>query len=216
MSKYLWIIDAGHGGIIDGEYQTAGKRSPVWNDGSQLFEGEFNRKVQLRLVELMNCAGFDWTSNTTSEHDIHLRQRTDFANNMYRLERQRPSGERRKVIFVSIHANAFKDSAAQGWCIYTGLGETRSDAIAEVFYEVAEEMLPEFRMRKDLSDGDHDYEANFWVLRKTVMPAVLTENLFMTNERECAWLLTDEGVERIAQLHFEAIKRIEESEKRYA
>ena len=36
-SNYLWILDNGHGGIIEGEYQTAGKRSPVWDDGSQLY-----------------------------------------------------------------------------------------------------------------------------------------------------------------------------------
>ena len=38
------LLDNGHGGIINGEYQTPGKRSPVWADGSQLFEGEFNRR----------------------------------------------------------------------------------------------------------------------------------------------------------------------------
>ena len=41
-SNYLWILDNGHGGMIDGVYQTPGKRSPVWPDGTQLFEGEFN------------------------------------------------------------------------------------------------------------------------------------------------------------------------------
>ena len=27
------LIDAGHGGVLNGIYQTAGKRSPVWDDG---------------------------------------------------------------------------------------------------------------------------------------------------------------------------------------
>ncbi|MCG9704983.1 hypothetical protein [Photobacterium damselae] len=43
MKQPLFILDAGHGGIINGQYQTAGKRSPIWSDGSQLFEGEFKR-----------------------------------------------------------------------------------------------------------------------------------------------------------------------------
>ena len=35
-------------------------------------------------------------------------------------------------------------------------------------------------MRKDTySDGDVDKEANFWVLAKTVMPAILSENFFI-------------------------------------
>jgi hypothetical protein len=51
-SKYIWILDNGHGGIIDGVYQTSGKRSPKWEDGTQLFEGEFNRAVVKRIVKL--------------------------------------------------------------------------------------------------------------------------------------------------------------------
>ena len=53
-SKYLWIFDNGHGGVVDGVYQTPGKRSPVWPDGQQLFEGEFNRAIVDRLVKM--CA----------------------------------------------------------------------------------------------------------------------------------------------------------------
>jgi hypothetical protein len=49
-SNYLWILDNGHGGMIDGVYQTPGKRSPVWPDGTQLFEGEFNRAIVKRLL----------------------------------------------------------------------------------------------------------------------------------------------------------------------
>ncbi len=28
MARYTWLLDPGHGGIIDGVYQTAGKSSP--------------------------------------------------------------------------------------------------------------------------------------------------------------------------------------------
>jgi hypothetical protein len=39
----LVLLDAVHDRIINGEYKTLGKRSPVWSDGTQLFEGECNR-----------------------------------------------------------------------------------------------------------------------------------------------------------------------------
>ena len=39
--KYTWLLDPGHGGMIDGEYQTAGKRSPEFEFG-QYFEGVGN------------------------------------------------------------------------------------------------------------------------------------------------------------------------------
>ena len=49
------ILDAGHGGIIAGEYQTAGKRSPVWSDGTILYEGEFNRAIKARVIERLSA-----------------------------------------------------------------------------------------------------------------------------------------------------------------
>ena len=49
------ILDAGHGGLINGVYQTKGKRSPIWPDGRQLFEGVFNRQiVELLKVKYVN------------------------------------------------------------------------------------------------------------------------------------------------------------------
>ena len=33
------LLDAGHGGMVNGNYVTPGKRSPKWNDLPQLFEG---------------------------------------------------------------------------------------------------------------------------------------------------------------------------------
>ena len=51
MSFKTVILDAGHGGIINGNYQTPGKRSPVFSGGQQLFEGEFNRAVKARIKE---------------------------------------------------------------------------------------------------------------------------------------------------------------------
>mgnify|MGYP000817767973 FL=1 len=40
------LIDNGHGRA------TAGKRSPVWPDGKQLFEYEFNRDIALSLIHI--------------------------------------------------------------------------------------------------------------------------------------------------------------------
>ena len=66
-------------------------------------------------------------------------------------------------------------------------------------------------MRKDTRDGDADQESNFWVLRKTVMPAILSENFFMTNRRESAILLSEEGRDRIAKIHMDMILEVEKN-----
>ena len=47
------LIDNGHGRA------TAGKRSPVWPDGKQLFEYEFNRDIARRMHEALTARGTD-------------------------------------------------------------------------------------------------------------------------------------------------------------
>ena len=60
-------------------------------------------------------------------------------------------------------------------------------------------------MRTDLSDGDKDKESGFYILKHTIMPAVLTENLFMDNKKEYEFLLSPEGKEAIINLHVQGI-----------
>lgn len=205
-SNYLWILDNGHGGIIDGVYQTSGKRSPKWEDGTQLFEGEFNRAVVKRVVKLCEKAGIECINLVDTEEDLSLRWRTDKANDIYR-ERQQTDGK--KCIYVSVHANGFSKESAHGWSVYTTVGETKSDKIAQVLHEKAKAEFPTHKMRMDNRDGDADKESNFWVLRKVVMPSILSENFFMTNREESRLLLSEEGRDRIAKIHFQMIQQIE-------
>ena len=205
---YVWILDNGHGGIIDGVYQTSGKRSPQWEDGTQLFEGEFNRAVVKRIIKLCEKAGIECINLVDTEKDLSLRWRTDKANDIYR-ERQQSDGK--KCIYVSVHANGFNKESAHGWSVYTTVGETKSDKIAQVLHEKAKVEFPTHKMRMDTRDGDADKESNFWVLRKVVMPAILSENFFMTNREESKLLLSEEGRDRIAKIHFQMIQEIDSS-----
>jgi N-acetylmuramoyl-L-alanine amidase len=207
-SNYLWIFDNGHGGIIDGVYQTAGKRSPKWDDGSILYEGEFNRAIVNRLMKLCTNAGIECVNLVDTQEDISLSRRTDKANDIYREQKDKDG---KSCIYVSVHANGFSDESANGWSVYTSEGETKSDIVASVLAKNAAAEFPDEKMRKDTRDGDADKESNFWVLRKTVMPSILSENFFMTNYSNCHnYLLSEEGRDRIAKIHFQMIQEVEE------
>jgi len=208
-SNYLWILDNGHGGVIDGVYQTPGKRSPIWPDGTQLFEGEFNRSIVNRLVKMCNEAGIECVNLVDTQEDIPLDERTDKANDIYRKRLDQDG----KCIYVSIHANGYSDETANGWEVYTSEGETKSDIAATILFDKAEKEFPNEYMRSGTySDGDVDKESNFWVLIKTVMPAILSENFFMTNYSNCHnYLQSEEGRDRIAKIHFEMIQEIEKT-----
>ena len=192
--KPIVILDNGHG------KETAGKRSPVWSDGSQLFEWEFNRDIVRRISEKLEADGIPYRILVPEETDISLTERARRANEIAKENNG-------KAYVLSIHANA---GGGTGWEVYTSPGQTPSDAIATVFFEEAgREFVPDgWRMRSDYSDGDPDKEANFAILTKTTCPAILTENFFMDTEKDCRFIMSEDGRERIANMHVAAIKRV--------
>ena len=206
MSKYVWILDAGHGGVINGEYVTSGKRSPIWDDGTQYFEGVGNRNIADKLAKKLRSSNIEVVNILSGiQEDIPLQERCNLANRIYR--------ENKNAIFVSIHSNGFTKESANGFSIYTSKGETKSDQIASVFYEQMMYYFPYHKARKDFTDGDIDKEANFYVLKHTSCPAILIENFFMTNYKECKELQNPKFVDRIVTSHFSAILKFENSEK---
>ena len=213
-SNYFWFFDPGHGGIINGEYQTRGKRSPKFEDGRQLFEGEFNRAIVNRVMNMCQQNGIDCIDLVDSQEDIPLPERTNTANDIYN---QTLKPQDRECIYVSVHANAHGSgnelsfNSAHGWEVFTSKGETKSDKIATAFFDQMKREFPDKRFRTNQLDGDPDKEANFYVLKHTIMPAVLTENFFMTNREEAELLLSEVGRDKIARAHFNAIRFIEEN-----
>jgi N-acetylmuramoyl-L-alanine amidase len=203
-SKYLWILDNGHGGMINGVYQTPGKRSPIWPDGTQLFEGEFNRAIVNRLMKKCEDNGIDAINLVDTPKDVSLTERVNTANRLAK-------SSEKPCIYVSIHADAFSDESANGWSVYTSPGTTKSDGIATILFEkAAREFKGEYMRSDKYSDGDVDKEAKFKVLMDTSMPAILSENFFMTNYDNChKYLLSEEGRDRIAKIHFQMIQQVE-------
>lgn len=180
------LIDPGHG--ID----TPGKRSP---DG--LFrEYLWNRQVADLILEGLVSAGVDASLVVTETNDVSLRNRVNRVNTI--CNRLGASN----VLLVSIHANAAGNGSAwmnaKGWSCYTSKGKTKSDQVAECLYDAFEEEFQDRKIRKDMSDGDRDWEENFYVLQKSKCPAVLLENFYYDNREECAWMLQEETKKRIA------------------
>ena len=182
----LILIDPGHG--ID----TPGKRCP---DG-RFLEYLWNMQIADLLIDRFMVMGIDASLVVTETNDISLSTRVQRVNKM--CSKIGASN----IILLSIHSNAAGDGSkwmsAQGWSCYTSKGDTKSDVIAECLYDAFEAEFADRKIRKDMSDGDRDWEENFYVLKKYKCPAVLLENFFYDNRDECAWLLKDETKERVA------------------
>lgn len=194
MEQKVVILDAGHG------KDTSGKRSPIWGDGSQLFEYEFNRDVVARIARMCEAEGIKVHILVPEDADISLPERCKRANAIY----DKVGGS---CILISVHANA---GGGTGWECYTSIGQTEADHIATIMCQEAEKEfgLDGWKMRFDYYDGDPDKESQFYILKHTKAPAVLTENFFMDTEKDCRFIMSGEGRERVATIHFNAIKKV--------
>ena len=187
------FIDNGHG------LMTAGKRSP---DG-QFREPFYNREISRRVVSDLQDRGLDAELLVPEDDDISLAERVRRINAASFLL------GKRNVILVSIHVNAAGNGSkwlnATGWSIYTCKGQTESDRLAEILCEAAIKNFPGRRIRTNFSDGDSDWEEGFYILRKSLCPAVLTENFFMDSRDDLEYLQSRAGKQAVVDTHVEGI-----------
>lgn len=208
------LIDNGHG------ENTAGKRSP---DGS-LREYKWAREIASRLESALKQKGIDAERIVKEETDVPLGERSRRVN---AICQRLGTGN---VILVSIHCNAAppcdnKWHNARGWSVWTSVGQTKADDLATAIWNAMNTRLSAYKatfsgtgnqkpMRADFSDGDPDFESNFWILRKTSCPAVLTENLFQDNVQDVFYLLSESGKQTLVEAHVEGIVKYLNSVKK--
>lgn len=188
------IFDNGHGGIINGIYQTPGKRSPNWNKGI-LFEGAFNRWVVNRLIEKMDRAGLSYYHASPELTDVSLAERVKRANTIYTKDKS--------VYFLSIHANA---GGGFGIEAFTTPGKTKSDELSESFLvNLKNDFSGTQTIRTDMTDGDHDKEERFQVLTGTSCPSILIECGFMDNQKDYEKLWDKSYLEKLVDSIYKTI-----------
>ena len=191
------LIDNGHG------VNTAGKRSPKGGKYGVLYEYEFNRSIAKPLVERLKKMGYDAELVVPEDNDISLGERCRRTN------RWCDKLGSKNVLFISVHSNASSNCETwqkpSGWSafVYTK-ASSASKRLAQCLYDEAE--------KRNLKGNrcvppERYWTANFYVLKHTNCPAVLTENLFYDNEAEYEVLCSEKGREEIIDLHIKGIVR---------
>ena len=191
MTKVL--IDPGHG------YNAPGLQSP---DG-KFREWAFNRIIAQAVVNHLKYRGIDAELTVPEDEDVpHILRCARVFKHTYTLGKD-------NVILVSIHVNAAGNGRewrnAQGWSCYASVGQAEADRLGTCLAEAALKNLPGRKLRFENFANDPDQEAKFFVLNGTQCPAVLTENLFMDNRDDLAFLCSEEGQKAIVALHVEGI-----------
>lgn len=198
MGNKVVILDNGHG------KETPGKRSP----NGLLREYIWTRQFVQRLKPMLEKCGYKVFDIVTEDNDISLSARAARANS---LIKQYGAGN---CVFISVHCNAAGNGQwmnATGWSVWTTKGQNNSDKLAEILCE--ECVLEGVKLRKDTSDGDRDWEQNFTVIYKTGCPAILTENMFMDLKSDLEFLQSEEGIEKLLQIHYNGVRRWFEDRK---
>ena len=183
----VFLLDPGHG------LNTAGKRSP---DGS-LQEAAYVREIASRVSEALTGFGFTNKIIVPEAHDVPLAERVRRVNT---LVRSNPSTQ---YFLTSIHVNAAGNGKtwkeAKGWqVIVSPKASSYSKEYAEVLADNA--VGQGLKLRKQYPNLGY-WTQDLYILNKTLCPAVLTENLFMDNQEDCNFLLSEEGKEKITRLH---------------
>ena len=183
------ILDNGHGN------NTTGKCSPIWDDGSQLFEFEFNRDIVQRIAAKLQKENIRHAILVPELEDVGLEERCTRANKI-------SNNNNHEAILISIHANG---GGKTGWECFTAAGKTDADGYAKILCEQFRANFPEWIMRFNsfpfLCKKD-----NFFILTNVDCPAILSENFFMDNEKDCRFIMSEQGREQIASAHVTAIK----------
>ncbi|MCL1695851.1 N-acetylmuramoyl-L-alanine amidase [Lysinibacillus sp. BPa_S21] len=172
------IIDPGHGGKDHGTIF-----------GKTIFEKDITLKVGTLVKDKLQAAGANVKMTRTGDTLPSLQGRVDFTNANY--------GE----IFVSIHVNSAVNTSALGtetfYSVSTG-DMFKEDIDLATF--VNNQIINNANMN---NRGVKKY--NYYVIHNTIIPAILVELGFLSNNEDRAKLTDDQYVEKYAESIYKGI-----------
>ncbi len=198
-ARYLWCLDNGHGKL------QPGKRSPLFEDGvTRFFEYEFNRDIVERIKNSLDDIGVQYFDVVPD----YLEVGSFLAE---RVERANKEVSALPKIYVSIHSNAGQAASGQwvpedvsGIETWYANGSVKGKKIATKFQQ---QLIAHTGWKN--RNIKSTKQSPLYVLLKTIMPAILTENGFFNNKKEAAELMNPTVRQKIADAHVAAIWDIE-------
>lgn len=180
------VIDPGHGGPDPGAVGIGG-----------IYEKEIVLDISLQVARLLESQSIQVILTRQTDVDLGLQPRVDMANRA------------RADLFVSIHANAISMSRPEvnGIETYHVAGSAAGRQLAE---HIQQQLLASTGMR------DRGVKrARFYVLVRTVMPAVLVEVGFVTGQEDALRLSDSATRSQMAQAIANGIVAYLQSSKRF-
>lgn len=169
-NQKLIIIDAGHGGIDPG------------SDSHGILEKEINLEIALKLQEVLHENGYSVLMTREDDNSLSLRERSDFAN------------EKEADLFISLHQNCYaQDASVHGIEVYYNSDKTTNDQ--QLAQMIQESLINETGAK---NRGIHS-DNGLVVTRETIMPAVLVETAFISNDDELDLIMSDDYQNKVVK-----------------
>lgn len=170
MSKYI-VVDPGHGGKDPGA------------TGFGLAEKDVVLKIAKKINDHFGkYEGVKVSLTRWGDKYLTLSERAAFANN------------KKCDLFISIHNNAASASA----CGFESFVYDHASSASRAYQNVLHKQVMSYLSKYGIRDRGQK-RANFAVLRQTTMPAILIENLFITNKRENELLRNSQFLDGLAE-----------------
>ena len=187
MKNLVVIIDNGHG------KNTPGKCAP----DKSLFEWQWTREIAAMLcMRLYGINTIQTVILVPEEHDVSLKERVRRVNTI--VHDAKIAGK--EVLLISIHINAAGHGTwktASGWSVWVANNASeKSKLFAQIAYS---EALSLHLNGNRVVPKEQYWSSNFYILKNTLCPAVLTENMFMDNQEDVQFLNSEKGKEMISQ-----------------
>ncbi len=180
------IVDAGHGGSDCGAIGASG-----------VYEKDITLAVAKELQKQLILEGANVLMTRTTDRDVSRQQ--DASVRVELGDRVVVAEELQADVFVSIHLNSFTSPDIGGVETYYYQGSLSGERLA---YAVQKSLMEQF----DLKDRGVK-TANFYLLKNSSMPSILTELAFISNPREEKLLISSSAQALFAQAILTGLKQ---------
>lgn len=176
------VVDAGH----NYEGRDTGARNETLDIKEEILTWQIADKLRARLVamgyKVVMTRETEKSSIANTSTNASLSARVELAH------------EVRADLFISVHCNTGGGSGAETYCFSKGGYASR---LAEL-------------VQKNIKSGTKLYDrgvktAGFYVIKNTLMPAILIETGFMDNESDVEYLTSTDGQSALAEAVAEAV-----------
>lgn len=178
-SKFTVIIDPGHGGKDPGKVGTAGT-----------LEKELNLKIALYLKEILENQDIKVIMTRTKDNDLSKTSTNFKVSDM--KERVALIQKSNADLVISIHQNSYTSDDVYGAQCFYHTNSSEGKELASIIQNQIITSTNQTKIRE--IKGNHDY----YLLKNSPIPTVITECGFLSNPKEEQLLLTEEYQRRMA------------------